>query len=82
MAADKDKKLDKKKDGAKTPKKTLGLFRYLREVTGEIKKLTWPTRKELVNYTLTVIAFVVAMAAIIGVLDLLFSWGLGWLTSL
>jgi len=81
MATDKDKKLDKKKDGAK-PSKKLGLFRYLREVTGEIKKLTWPTRKELVNYTLTVLAFVVAMAAIIGVLDLIFSWGLGWLTSL
>ena len=81
MATDKDKKLDKKKDGAKLSKK-LGLFRYLREVTGEIKKLTWPTRKELVNYTLTVLAFVVAMAAIIGVLDLIFSWGLGWLTSL
>lgn len=82
MSADKDKRVDKKKDIAKTPKKMPGLFRYFKEVVGEVKKLTWPTRKELVNYTLTVIAFVLAMATVIGVLDVIFSWGLGWLTSL
>ncbi|HIV29217.1 MAG TPA: preprotein translocase subunit SecE [Candidatus Ornithocaccomicrobium faecavium] len=35
----------------------------------ELKKVTWPSRKELVNYTLVVIAFMVATGIIIGLID-------------
>jgi preprotein translocase subunit SecE len=35
----------------------------------ELKKVTWPTRSELINYSLVVLAFMVAMAVIIGVID-------------
>ena len=75
-------KPEKKKDNAKADKKKFSLVRYCKEVMGELKKLSWPTKKELVSYTLTVIAFVLAMAAIIGLLDLAFSQGLSLLTSL
>jgi len=36
----------------------------------EMKKVTWPTKKALVNYSLVVIAFMVLMGIIIGLFDL------------
>ncbi len=35
----------------------------------ELKKVTWPTRSELINYSLVVLVFMVAMAVIIGIID-------------
>lgn len=60
----------------------VGLIRFFREMTGEVKKLTWLSRKELVSYTLAVIAFVLAMAALIYLLDLAFSSGFGALSNI
>ena len=36
----------------------------------ELKKVTWPTRKNLLNYTLIVLAFMVFMGVVIGLLDM------------
>ena len=52
------------------------------EVSGEVKKLSWPTKKEIVSYTLTVIAFILLMAVVIYALDLVFGEGLSLLASL
>ena len=35
----------------------------------ELKKVTWPTRKEMVNYSLVVFVFMIAMIVVIGVFD-------------
>lgn len=35
----------------------------------ELKKVTWPTRAELINYSLVVLAFMITMAIIIGIID-------------
>ncbi|MGN0766878.1 MAG: preprotein translocase subunit SecE [Christensenellales bacterium] len=74
--------MDKAKTQTTNAKKASGspnvferIGRYFKEVFGETKKLSWPTRKELVSYTLTVIAFVAIFAVIIGLLDMLFSLG-------
>lgn len=48
---------------------------FLREVIAELRKVIWPTRKELITYTGVVIVFVVAMAAIVAVMDFLFGRG-------
>lgn len=64
-------KPEKKKEG----KKHFSLGRYIKEVIGELKKLSWPNRKELISATLTVIAFVLIFSAIIGVLDFIFAEG-------
>ena len=45
---------------------------FVRQVIGELKKVTTPTRKELVRYTMVVIVFVVIMIGISTVLDLAF----------
>lgn len=46
---------------------------FLREVVAELRKVIWPTRKELITYTGIVIVFVVVMAAIIAALDFVFT---------
>lgn len=36
---------------------------FFKNVFGELKKVKWPTRKEMVKYTLSTIVFVLVMAA-------------------
>ena len=60
-------------------KNRVSMKQFFKEVSGEVKKLSWPTKKELVSYTLTVLGFIILMAVIIYVLDLLFSAGMGLL---
>ena len=35
----------------------------------ELKKVTWPSRTDLINYTLIVLAFMTFMGVVIGLLD-------------
>ncbi|MCX6792882.1 MAG: preprotein translocase subunit SecE [Candidatus Falkowbacteria bacterium] len=48
------------------------LINYLKEALAEMKKVTWPTKKETYNYTLLVIGVSLAMAVFLGGLDYLF----------
>jgi len=48
---------------------------FLRQVVAELRKVIWPTRKELVTYTIVVIVFVAVMAAIVAVYDYVFTRG-------
>lgn len=54
----------------------LGLFSrmslFLRQVTFELKKVTWPSKDQLVTYTAVVVVFVIIMGLIIGVFDFAF----------
>ncbi|RLP93444.1 preprotein translocase subunit SecE [Micromonospora sp. CV4] len=45
------------------------IARFFREVVAELRKVIWPTRKELLTYTAVVVAFVAVMLTIVGVLD-------------
>jgi len=47
---------------------------FIRQVFTELKKVVTPTRRELINYTLVVLVFVVIMMAIVVGLDQLFGW--------
>jgi preprotein translocase subunit SecE len=49
--------------------------RFLREVVSELRKVIWPTRKELVTYTSVVLVFVTFMVALVSGLDILFAKG-------
>jgi len=55
----------------------LRVYRSFKDMHAELKKVTWPTRKELINYTLVVLAFMATMGVIIGLLDT----GVAWLVS-
>lgn len=62
-----------KKKGVKGP----GIFgrfsRFVREIVAELRKVIWPTRKELLTYTSVVIVFVAIMVTVVGLLDLGFA---------
>jgi preprotein translocase subunit SecE len=42
---------------------------FYRQVIAELRKVIWPTRKELVTYTSVVIVFVLMVIAYVSVLD-------------
>jgi preprotein translocase subunit SecE len=48
----------------------MGLF--YRQVVAELRKVIWPTRRELITYTTVVLFFVAGLTAIVAVLDSLF----------
>ena len=42
---------------------------FLKEVVEELKKVTWTTRKELVDSTIVVVTSIFALAVVVGTLD-------------
>jgi preprotein translocase subunit SecE len=59
------------KDAKLSPPARISLF--YRQVVAELRKVIWPTRKELVTYTTVVIFFVCIVIAYVTVLDIGFS---------
>ncbi len=59
-------------------KRSLGrISKFIKDVRAEMKKVTWPDRKELMSYT-TVVFFSVALAAVlIWIVDIAFGQILG-----
>ncbi|KIX79340.1 preprotein translocase subunit SecE [Streptomyces sp. MBRL 10] len=55
------------KRGKKGPLGRLALF--YRQIVAELRKVVWPTRKQLTTYTTVVIVFVVIMIALVTVID-------------
>jgi len=49
------------------------LIRFFREVVAELRKVIWPTRKELVTYATVVIVFVTVILTIVAALDAAFA---------
>jgi preprotein translocase subunit SecE len=45
---------------------------FVKEVRGEMRKVAWPTRSEVVNYSIIVLVAVVILTALIAGLDWLF----------
>ena len=50
---------------------------YFREALYELRKVTWPTRKQTINYSIIVIAITIATAVFFAALDYIFTWLLG-----
>ena len=48
---------------------------FIRQIIVELRKVIWPTRKELIAYTTVVIVFVLVMAGIIAAFDFVFTRG-------
>ena len=55
---------------------TKGFLEFFKEVKSELKKVVWPSRKQVVNNTLIVLALVILIGLFIFGLDTLFNWGL------
>ena len=48
--------------------------KFVKKVRGELKKVIWPSRSQLVTYTLTVIVICLMLGAVIWLFDALFSF--------
>jgi preprotein translocase subunit SecE len=59
--------------GTKRPSFPARIALYNRQVVSELRKVIWPTRNELVTYTIVSIAFVTGMVAFVGLLDYVFT---------
>jgi preprotein translocase subunit SecE len=47
--------------------------KFVREVRDELRKVVWPTRKELITYTTSALIFILIMVGIVTGLDVAFS---------
>ena len=64
-------RLEQQKRAAKkaNKKKRKSPARFFKDILSELKKVTWPTAKDLIKYSGAVIAFILVTAAIIGLMD-------------
>jgi preprotein translocase subunit SecE len=63
-------------------KKPNAIVRYFRETSGELRKVTWPTRQEARRLTTVVVVVVAVMSALLGLFDFAFARLVGLLVSL
>ncbi len=47
------------------------ITKFLREVRSEMRKVSWPNRKELITYTIVVLVTVLIVAVFTGVVDVI-----------
>lgn len=69
----------KKKTPAESRNPFVRIWVFLQQVVAELKKVIWPTRREMITYTIVVLLFVIVMTAFISGIDLLFAKGVLWL---
>ena len=57
------------------------ITQYLKASIEEMKKVAWPTKKETYNYTVLVISISLSVALFLGLLDIIFNFGLKYLIT-
>ncbi len=62
-----------KSKAAKKSRKENAIIRYFKETRAELRKVTWPSRKETFNLTVVVLVVTVGMAAYLGFVDYIFT---------
>lgn len=50
------------------------VIQFFVEAKGELSKVNWPNRQEVVRYTILVVVISIFVAALLGLLDILFSY--------
>ena len=68
-----DKSIGKKTKDNKKKERKHKATNYAKEGVVELKKVSWPNKKEIVKATGVVLAVTVVLGVIVGVFDLLFS---------
>ena len=59
-----------------------GIARYFRELRSELKKVVWPTPKQVLKNTMIVLACVLIVGIFIWMLDWVAGAGIAWLLKL
>ena len=53
--------------------------KYFVESWSELKKVNWPTRQQTIHLTVVVVGMSLGVAVFLGILDILFAYGLSYL---
>ncbi len=64
-----------KAPGATTKRERTKPRQFVKEVGGELKKVAWPSRQEVVAYSVVVLVSVIVIAALIFGMDFVFTQG-------
>ena len=67
----KSTKKDNKKKTTKKNKKDLGIIRFFKEVKNEVSKVKWPSKKDMVKYSVATIVFILFFAIFFYLIDLI-----------
>ena len=54
------------------------IVKFIQESYFELKKVSWPSREQVINYTIAVIVISIALALFLGFLDMLFAKIIEW----
>jgi preprotein translocase subunit SecE len=54
---------------------------YFHGAIAELRKVSWPTKKQTTTYSIVVVALTIGVAVFFGILDFVFSKGLGLLIN-
>ncbi len=69
-------------ESVESTEQKLGLFArvglFYRQILSELKKVVWPTRKQLSTYTAVVLVFVLFIIAVVSLLDLVLTKIVFW----
>jgi preprotein translocase subunit SecE len=63
----------KKEEKKVVRKQPNAVVRYFNETIGELRKVSWPTRKDAISLTIIVLIVTFSMSIFLGLLDFLFS---------
>ena len=64
------------------PEERAGVREYLKGVRSELNRVTWPTRPEVINYTIVVLITLAIITALVTGLDIVFARGVDELLNL
>ena len=70
-----------KKPAAKKPGVFKRIWAFIKGMRSELKKVTWPSFRHVVNNTLVVLAVVISSGVVIGLIDALFKYLMGLLVG-
>ena len=54
---------------SQSPRERSSPAQFMREVRAELRKVSWPTRSEVINYSIVVLVVVTLVTTFIGLLD-------------
>jgi preprotein translocase subunit SecE len=57
---------------ARPPKERVGATEFVRQVRAELRKVAWPSRTEVIHYSIIVLVALLVLTAVIFLLDFVF----------
>lgn len=73
-----NKKSSKEKTNKKEKKEKGGILKFFKEVRKEMSKVQWPSRKEMVKYSVATISFVIFFAIFFYVIEIIMALVKAW----